>query len=49
VLPNEWELWVADAELLRELVREAQELGVRRVALWRLGLEDPAVWREIGK
>lgn len=38
------EAWVADAELTRQLVATAESLGVRRFALWRLGLEDPAVW-----
>lgn len=39
-----WELWVSDRVLLETLVREARELGVRTFALWRLGLEDQAVW-----
>ena len=39
-----WELWVADAPLLRTLVGIGQELGVTRFAYWRLGLEDPAIW-----
>jgi hypothetical protein len=39
-----WELWVSDATLLAELERGVTELGVKRVAYWRLGLEDPAVW-----
>ena len=38
------ELWVTDAVLLRDLLEDARETGVRRVALWRLGLEDPGVW-----
>jgi peptidoglycan-N-acetylglucosamine deacetylase len=43
-----WELWVSDASLLAELERAALQLGVRRVAYWRLGLEDPAIWmREV--
>lgn len=45
VRPNDWELWMSDAELLRTLVGEVTALGVRRIALWRLGLEDPAVWQ----
>jgi len=40
-----WELWVSDAGLLAALDGVAGDLGVHRVALWRLGLEDPAVWR----
>ena len=42
--PEGWELWVSDRVLLETLVRESKELGVRKFALWRLGLEDPAVW-----
>lgn len=45
--PNEWELWVTDATLLQELMRDASTAGVRRVSLWRLGQEDPAVWSSI--
>ena len=42
--PEGWELWASDRVLLETLVREARELGVRTFALWRLGLEDQAVW-----
>ena len=42
-----WELWSSDAEQLRALRSEVADLGVRKVALWRLGLEDPAVWRTL--
>lgn len=42
--PEGWELWVSDRKLLDTLVREARQLGVRTFALWRLGLEDQAVW-----
>ena len=38
------ELWVTDAPLLRELLGIVAGAGIRRVALWRLGLEDPAMW-----
>ena len=41
---GEWELWVSDAGLLAALLREVDAAGVRRVALWRLGQEDPAVY-----
>jgi len=41
---GEWEVWVSDAELLRALIAEARGSNIRRFALWRLGLEDPAVW-----
>jgi len=43
--PDGWELWVSDAVLIEALQREVASLGVRRVAYWRLGLEDPAIWR----
>jgi spore germination protein YaaH len=39
-----WELWVSDATLLQSLEQEVAQLGVRHVAYWRLGLEDPAMW-----
>lgn len=39
-----WTIWVSDATLLSELVREARRIGVTRAALWRLGLEDPTIW-----
>jgi spore germination protein YaaH len=41
---DNWELYATDATLLRALRAEASALGVRHVALWRLGLEDPAIW-----
>ena len=42
--PEGWEMWVSDRVLLETLVRAARQLGVRSFALWRLGLEDQAVW-----
>ena len=42
--PEGWDLWISDRVLLETLVRGARQLGVRTFALWRLGLEDPAVW-----
>ena len=39
-----WELWVSDAVLVSRLMRVVAESGVSRVAFWRLGLEDPAIW-----
>jgi spore germination protein YaaH len=44
-----WDLWIADAGTLRTLVGIARELGVDRVALWRLGREDPAIWGQVVK
>ena len=45
IQPGDWELWQSDAELLRALRAEVTSLGVTKIALWRLGLEDPGVWR----
>jgi spore germination protein YaaH len=45
VRPGEWEMWVADAGLMRTLVSDARAAGVRRFAIWRMGQEDSAVWR----
>jgi len=44
---NEWELWVTDATLLQNLMRDASAAGVKRVSLWRLGQEDPAIWKSL--
>jgi len=41
---GEWQLWIGDAALVSRLSEDAQALGVHTIALWRLGLEDPAVW-----
>jgi spore germination protein YaaH len=41
------EIWVSDATLFRALVGECQSLGVHRFAIWRLGEEDPAMWRSV--
>ena len=46
--PEGWEVWVSDGVLLATLVRDARQLGVATFALWRLGLEDRAVWDFIG-
>lgn len=44
IQPGSWELWSSDAELLGALRDEVAALGVTRIALWRLGQEDPGVW-----
>ncbi len=41
------EIWVSDAELLATLVSQSQAAGVHRFAIWRLGQEDPAIWRTV--
>jgi spore germination protein YaaH len=48
-LPGQWNLWMSDAQLLRTLRAEVTTLGVTRLALWRLGQEDPAVWAVVGR
>lgn len=47
--PGQWEIWVSDADLLAMLTRQARDAGVQRFALWRIGAEDPAVWRALGR
>jgi spore germination protein YaaH len=47
--PEGWEVWVSDSTLLEKLVRDARKLGVTTFALWRLGLEDPAIWNLVGR
>jgi peptidoglycan-N-acetylglucosamine deacetylase len=42
------EAWLTDGPLLAQMVADARSLGVRTIALWRLGLEDPAVWSALG-
>jgi spore germination protein YaaH len=42
------EAWLTDGPLLALMVADARSLGVRTIALWRLGLEDPAVWTAVG-
>ena len=41
------EIWIADATLFSALVDQARSLGVNRFAIWRLGQEDPAIWRTV--
>ena len=43
------EIWVSDAVVLGRLVRDARASGVSRIALWRLGLEDPAIWDALAR
>ncbi|MDQ6827666.1 MAG: hypothetical protein M3081_02225 [Gemmatimonadota bacterium] len=46
---DDWETWVSDAVLIEALITDAKPLGVRTFALWRLGLEDPAVWTRLAR
>jgi len=45
--PGEWDMWVTDAELLGTLARQARAAGVSRIALWRIGQEDPGIWQAL--
>ena len=38
------EVWVTDAPLVARLLEQVRGAGVRRVAFWYLGQEDPALW-----
>jgi spore germination protein YaaH len=40
-------IWLTDAMLLERLVGEVDRAGVSRIAFWRLGQEDPAVWTRV--
>lgn len=44
---NGWSIWVSDAVLLNSLVRSVRRAGITRIALWRLGLEDPRIWTDV--
>lgn len=45
--PGRGEIWVNDAVLIADIVRDARRLGIRRFALYGLGGEDPALWSAI--
>ncbi len=45
--PGAWDIWVPDAELLERLISDVRGAGVRRIALWHLGAEDPALWTRV--
>lgn len=38
------EVWFEDRASIQAKVRLANRLGIRGLALWRLGMEDPAIW-----
>lgn len=46
---GDWEMWVTDAQLIAALMRQATQAGVTRVALWRMGQEDPEIWRAVSR
>jgi len=45
--PGRGEVWVNDAVLVSELVRDARRLGIRKFGLYGLGGEDKALWPAI--
>ena len=43
-LPAGAQIWLTDAEQIARLVEVCETAGVRRIALWYVGQEDPALW-----
>ncbi|MFD3158525.1 LysM peptidoglycan-binding domain-containing protein [Haloimpatiens sp. FM7330] len=41
---NEHEVWFEDTRSIKAKIKKAYELGIKGVALWRLGMEDPKIW-----
>jgi len=41
---NEHEVWFENERSIRAKMELAHQLGIRGIALWRLGMEDPAIW-----
>jgi len=41
---NNHEVWFENARSINAKIQLAWELGIRGIALWRLGMEDPAIW-----
>ena len=46
-LPAGGQVWITDAVLLRSLMSVVERQGVNRIALWYIGQEDPAIWRDL--
>ena len=42
---DEHEVWYDDAQSIQARAQVAEEYGIRGLALWRMGLGDPAVWQ----
>ena len=43
------QVWLADAAAVRNEVAALHRMGVRSIALWRLGSEDPSLWNLFGR
>lgn len=41
---NEHEVWFENAESIKAKIDLAYKLGIKGVALWRLGMEDKSIW-----
>ncbi|UOF88878.1 glycosyl hydrolase family 18 protein [Fodinisporobacter ferrooxydans] len=46
---NRHEVWFENAESIRAKLNLAHRLGIRGLALWRLGMEDPNLWNMLKK
>ncbi len=44
---NQHEVWFENKDSIVAKIRLAWQMGISGVALWRLGMEDPAVWPQI--
>jgi cellulose synthase/poly-beta-1,6-N-acetylglucosamine synthase-like glycosyltransferase/peptidoglycan/xylan/chitin deacetylase (PgdA/CDA1 family)/spore germination protein YaaH len=43
------DIWLADAATAHNQIATLNQLGVRSVALWRMGSEDPSLWSLFGR
>jgi len=43
------DIWLLDAAAMHGQLRTLRALGLRSVALWRLGTEDPSIWTMFGR
>lgn len=41
---HQHEVWFENAESIRAKIQLAWDLGISGIALWRMGMEDPAIW-----
>ncbi|TCO72313.1 glycosyl hydrolase family 18 protein [Marinisporobacter balticus] len=41
---NQHEVWFENAESIYAKIQKAWEMGIKGIALWRLGMEDPNMW-----
>jgi spore germination protein YaaH len=48
-LPSGGQIWMTDGDQVQRLVQMSESLGVRRIALWYVGQEDPAMWSSLSR